>query len=181
MPIRLQPKWHNPQASRAFPVNFMPREDDFRITPSVLDRLLDEEPRVPEESPKSRAASLSDLRQSVRRDLEWLLNTRRIPADDRGLEEAQRSVAFYGVPDFTGVSANRPAEIKSLTGSIETAIKHFEPRFLDVKVTLEPPNALERHLRFRIEARLDVDPVPEPITFDSVMEAGSGSFSIVEK
>lgn len=157
-------------------------DNEIRITPSVLDRLLDFEPNLSSEAPKSRSKSLRDLKTSVRRDLEWLLNSRQnvweIPDN---LEEINNSIAVYGLPDFTGASAKSSAEQKRLVKQIETAIKIFEPRFLDLKVTLEPSNTLERLLRFRIDARLDVKPIPEPISFDTVFQFGSSEFSVVEK
>lgn len=159
----------------------MPRTDnEVRVTPSLLDRLIDLEPKETREAPKSRSTSVQELRQAVRRDVEWLLNTRCF-YDEDGMEEALRSVAFYGLPDFTGLSANNHIEQKSLTKSIETAIRNFEPRFLDVKVTLDPPNSVDRQFKFRIEARLDVDPIPEPIAFDSVLQLGGGGFVVTEK
>ena len=45
-------------------------DSNIRITPSVLDRLIDYDPRESRESPKSRSASLMELKASVRRDLE---------------------------------------------------------------------------------------------------------------
>ena len=56
-------------------------DNEVRITPSVFDRLLDFEPQLTSEAPKSRAKSLRELKQSVRRDIEWLLNTRRTPME----------------------------------------------------------------------------------------------------
>lgn len=157
-------------------------DNEIRITPSVLDRLLDFEPKESKEAPKSRSKSLRELKLSVRRDLEWLLNTRCYPEDvDPGLEEVLKSVIFYGLPDFTGVSAKSHIEQKRLSQAVESAIKNFEPRFIDLKVTLEPIDNIDRLLRFRIEARLDIDPVPEPIVFDTVLQLGSGEFAIKEK
>jgi type VI secretion system protein ImpF len=156
-------------------------DSEIRVTPSILDRLIDADPRVSEEAPKSRSASLRDLRDSVRRDLEWLLNTRCYLDASIELEEAQRSVAFYGLPDFTGLGAKNPAEQKRLSSAVETALKNFEPRFIDLKVTLEPLSNVDRQLKFHIEARLDVEPAPEPIAFDTVLELGSGEFSVTEK
>jgi type VI secretion system protein ImpF len=157
-------------------------ENEFRVTLSVLDRLLDYDPRESREAPRSRSASLRELRQSVRRDLEWLLNTRTRPnLPEEGLEEARRSVAWYGLRDLTGVAAKSQQEQNRLKKELESAISVFEPRFLDVKITLEPPDSTDRQLRFRIEARLDVDPTPEPIAFDSVLETGSGEFALIER
>lgn len=120
-------------------------ENQKQITPSVLDRLIDLDPRESREPPRTRPTSVADLRVAVRRDLEWLLNTRTAmnPADSP-LEEARKSVAFYGLPDFTGIGASSNIEQRRLIESLENAITTFEPRFLDVKIVLEPMNQLER-------------------------------------
>lgn len=157
-------------------------DNEILITPSILDRLLDYEPDVSREALKSRTKSLRDLKLSVRRDLEWLLNSRCYPEQiDERLEEVLKSVIVYGLPDITGISAKSHVEQKQLSKSLETAIKNFEPRFLDLKVTLEPVNSIDRMLKFRIEARLNVEPTPEPIAFDTVLELGSGEFEVKEK
>lgn len=118
----------------------------------------------------------------MRRDLEWLLNTRcHTETLDDLLEEAPNSIAFYGLPDFTGVSVNSHIEQKRMTSAIEDAIRRFEPRFMNIKVTLEPIDNIDRQLRFRIEASLDIEPTPEPIVFDSVLSPGSGGFEVIEK
>lgn len=157
-------------------------DNEIRITPSVLDRLLDYEPNLSSEAPKSRSKTLRDLKASVRRDLEWLLNTRRyIGKIPDNLEEVHKSVIAYGLPDFTSASTQNTVEQKKLIKQIETALKYFEPRFLDLKVTLEPIDGYERALKFRIDARLDIDPVPEPISFDTVLQLGSSDFSVKEK
>jgi type VI secretion system protein ImpF len=157
-------------------------DNEIRVTPSVIDRLIDLEPRQSKESPKSRSTSLRELKQAIRRDLEWLLNTRCFTEqiDDR-LEEVKNSVAYYGLPDFTGVSAKSHLEQKRMTKAIENALKIFEPRFIDLKVTLEPIDSFDRQLKFRIEARLDIEPTPEPVAFDTVLQLGSGNFAIIEK
>lgn len=157
-------------------------DNEIRITPSVLDRLLDFEPDVSREAPKSRSKSLRELKLSVRRDLEWLLNTRTVNVEiDERLQELKKSVLTYGLPDITGISAKNHLEQKRLSLAIENAIRTFEPRFLDVRVTLEPINNIDRSLKFRIEARLNVEPTPEPIAFDTVLQLGSGDFEVIEK
>lgn len=157
-------------------------ESDVLVTPSVLDRLIDLDPSRSQDGPKSRATSVRELKASVRRDIEWLLNTRCYLEDDENMpEEVKKSVAFYGLPDFTGLSAKNHHEQKRLSKSLETALKYFEPRFLDLKVSLEPINNVDRQIKFRIEARLDIEPAPEPIAFDTVLQIGSGEFAIQER
>ena len=70
------------------------------------------------------------------------------------LKKFNKSVAIYGLPDFTGVSAKSHLEQKRMTQAMRTAIKNFEPRFLDLRVTLEPISTTDKSLRFRIEANL---------------------------
>ncbi|MBX7172997.1 MAG: type VI secretion system baseplate subunit TssE [Pyrinomonadaceae bacterium] len=161
----------------------MSRTDhEIRITPSVLDRLIDFEPKETKEAPKSRSRSLAELKLSVKRDLEWLLNTRHMAYEiPESLEETNKSVLLYGLPDFTGFTPRNPNEQKHLIKSLENAIKFFEPRFLDVKISVEPISNVERVLKFKIEARLDVEPTPEPIVFDTVLQLGSGDFEIKER
>lgn len=155
--------------------------EDIRITPSVVDRLIDLDPKVSTEVPKSRSQSLSDLKQSVRRDLEWLLNTRhnpdKVPED---LEEVNKSLAVYGIPDFTGLSSKSGEDRKNLTKSVEKALRVFEPRFMNLRVSLEESSSGIRGIRFRIQATLKVEPTPEPIVFDTTLEVTKGEFQVRE-
>lgn len=158
------------------------RDNEIRITPSIVDRLLDFEPRVSSEAPKSRSQGLRELKQSVRRDLEWLLNTRhsaeKVPD---GLEEVNKSIAVYGLPDFTGLSSKNIDDRKSLIRNIETALKNFEPRFMNLKVALVESDEQERGVKFQIQAILRIEPTPEPVVFDTVLQVGSGEFKVEEK
>lgn len=157
------------------------RESEIKITPSILDRLIDLEPKNANEAPKSRSRSIEELKQSVKRDLEWLLNTRhtadKIPED---LEEVSKSIAIYGLPDFTGMSSRDSDDRKNLIRNVETALRVFEPRFMNLKVTLEDIETGERGVRFRIQAALRVEPTPEPVVFDTVLQMGSGEFEVRE-
>jgi type VI secretion system protein ImpF len=154
-------------------------EGEVRITPSVLDRLIDDEPEVTREPPTSRLKSLRQLKQSVRRDLEWLLNTRRlvdeIPDD---LKHVRDSVIAFGLPDFTAASVASTADQNRVRRMVEAAIERFEPLLKDVMVTVEPGREFERSLHFRISANLQVEPDPEPVTFDTTLHPWSVEFKI---
>ncbi len=168
---------------------------DIRVIPSVLDRLLDHEPEVSSEPVPSRAQGLRQMKQSLRRDLEWLLNARQSSpilshaesADHSGAttaaaaasaHELQRSLIFYGLPDFSSASSLSVSDQRRISRAIETAVAKFEPRLSDVVVTLLPMRETERALRFRIDARLHVEPAPEPVTFDTVLHIHSGEYRI---
>jgi type VI secretion system protein ImpF len=147
------------------------------ITVSLLDRLIDVEPDNRMENPLSRAQSVRLLKNSVRRDLEWLLNTRRI-ADppDEGLKEVNRSTYVYGLPDLSAISIGSSGDRNRLVRQLLATISMFEPRLANVRVVLvETPDSGKKDVRMRIEAILRMDPVPEPISFDTVIELKSGS------
>ncbi len=145
------------------------------VRESVLDRLLDDEPDLRQHDPPPRMrGATTRLFQAVRRDLEWLLSTRLTWVDEKLLayEHASRSVAAYGLQDFSHESAADFDSRLRLKRAIEESIARFEPRLTRVVVTPEPPVPHERALRFRIDAVLRVDPLREPISFDTVVEAG---------
>lgn len=156
----------------------MPRAmGETTITISALDRLIDLEPENRVENPLSRTQSVRLLKSAVRRDLEWLLNTRRI-ADppDEGLKEINRSVYVYGLSDLSALTMAATADRNRLVRQVLATINLFEPRLTNVRlVMVETPDAGKKDVRLRIEAMLRMDPVPEPVTFDTVIELKSGS------
>jgi type VI secretion system protein ImpF len=158
----------------------MPRTDnEVRVTPSVLDRLLDYEPEISREPIASRAKSLREFKQAVKRDLEWLLNTRQVAEEfPPEMKQVRHSLAAYGLPDFSNVSTKNPTDQKQMLHQIEEAISFFEPRLEDVVVTLEPSRDTERAMHFHIDARLRVEPAPEPVMFDTVLQLGSGQYVV---
>src|SRR5262245_34795135 len=153
---------------------------DQPLVPSVLDRLLDEDPTVSREPAKTRNQVLRELKQSVRRDLENLLNTRRRCLSwPSGLGELDRSLVNYGIPDFTSISVGSADVRAEFCRIIEAVIREYEPRFKTVHVKLlDNAEPLDRTLRFRIDALLRVDPAPEPVVFDSALEPTTGSFAV---
>jgi type VI secretion system protein ImpF len=154
--------------------------DDQPLMPSVLDRLLDDEPENTQETPKSRHQVLRELKQSVRRDLENLLNTRwRCVAWPPNLDEVELSLVNYGIPDFTGVNMAAPSERERLRQIVERIVRKFEPRFKSVKVRLlDNVDDTDRTLRFRIDALLHAEPAPEPVVFDSQLEPATNDFEV---
>jgi len=147
------------------------------ITVSVLDRLIDLEPTNRMESPLSRSQSVRLLKSSVRRDLEWLLNSRRIvDLPDESLKEVNRSTYTYGLPDLSALTMLAAGDRNRLVRQVLATISQFEPRLTNVRlVMVEAPDAAKKDVRLRIEAMLRMDPVPEPITFDTVIELKSGN------
>ncbi len=139
----------------------------------LLDRLIDDAPDQERDPPLSSAEALEALRASVRRDLEALLNARRRwrswPAE---YTELARSPLGFGIPDFTAGAMNEPGRREALRAEVEETIRRFEPRLVRVSVSMvEGQNKLEATLRLRIDGLLHAEPAPEPVAFDTTVDA----------
>ncbi len=153
-----------------------------KLRPSILDRLIDNEPDNNVEKDSDQHQKLKQLRNSVRRDLENLLNTRfRMiePADE--YSELKKSLLNYGLPDLATVNISDKIKQKEFVDHLQSILIDFEPRFKSVKVNyLENANALDRSLRFRIDATLYADPSPEIVVFDSIVEPVTRTVNVEE-
>jgi len=150
------------------------------IALSTLDRLIDEDPEISVEPLPTRSQSVRQLKEAVRRDLEWLLNTRRIAVPPvESLKEVNRSLYVYGLPDFTAYSLSSPKDQVKLVRHLQSTVKLFEPRLAQVRVaSLEDSAPAPRTLRFRIEGLLIMEPAPEHISFDTVLELANGEYEV---
>lgn len=149
--------------------------------PSLIDRLIDRNPGESADAPVSRETSIAQYRASVSRDVEWLLNARQsileIPA---GLEEVPRSVLAYGLPDLTSIGTDTPEARSGLVRQIERTIRLFEPRMSQVRVRASETPDGHRQIRLTIDGMLEMDPEPERVVFDTVVELARGDFSVDE-
>jgi len=149
------------------------------LTPSIFDRLLDFDPSRSVEAISSRNQVIKELRESVRRDLEFLLNTRK-RCGEQSVEWAdlEYNVLNYGIPDATGINMESEDARDEFAKVIERIIAKFEPRFKSVSITVSNANSIDRTFRFRIDALLKVEPAVKPIVFDSSLEPVTRSFSV---
>jgi type VI secretion system protein ImpF len=157
----------------------MPRPDiEQPLVPSVLDRLVDLEPKISTEPPASRSRSLVQVKDAVKRDLEWLLNSKQTLGALTGLPHLDASAWSYGLADLSASSLTSAVDRERLRLAIEAAIRRFEPRLEGVEVTPVEARASDRSIRFRIDAMLRVDPAPEPVTFDSMLQLTTKAFHV---
>ena len=161
----------------------MPPNDSGRaVQLSILDRLTDDEPGVRTEAPITREKSVRMMRAAVQRDLEALLNTIRIAeAVPETYTELRDSLRLYGLPDINSISLQNQQDEERLLRGLERAIQQFEPRLSRVRVT-----SYDRILKslqiveFHVEAMLMIEPAPERIAFDTILEIGKGSYRVKE-
>lgn len=146
----------------------------------LLDRLIDTAPDDPRDPPLSAAEATGLLRRSVRRDLEALLNARRRWRSwPQAYRELAQSPAGFGITDFAAGAFNDPGRRDRLRAEIEQAIRRFEPRLAQIRVVLlDGENTLDPTLRLRIEGWLRVEPAPEPIAFDTLVDTATAEVEV---
>ncbi len=144
------------------------------VTQSLLDRLT-----AVEEWPATRSQSVRFFRDALKRDLEWLLNTRQAPMPELASYPAARaSILNFGLPDITALGLTSASDHRQLRLAIEACLRNFEPRLMNVRVTIEEADKTDRRLRFHIEGIMKLDPAPEEIAFDTVLELSSGEYKV---
>ncbi len=159
------------------------KKDTPRALLSVLDRLIDHRPDQAVEATPTAAQALEALRDAVRRDIEWLMNAReRCRGWPASLDYIDESVVGYGLPDFSITSLQGGNWRNNVCRQIEGTIRHFEPRLSNVRVTLaEDGDRADRSARFRIDALLQADPAPEPVSYDSTVEPTTRRVAVVSR
>lgn len=151
-----------------------------RLLPSLLDRLIDDDPGVSTEPEWAQVQSIDMLKAAVQRDLEALLNTKQTL--DENLEdfpEAESSILSFGLPDNVLNSVAGPDTYDQVRRAVELAIRRFESRLADVRIVVLPPeNESDRQIRLQLDARLRVEPTPEPVRFDTVFRQDTGQCQV---
>lgn len=127
-------------------------------------------------------------RASVRQDLEWLLNTRRvpdppfrIPRPGEEVPPVEESVYCYGLPDFTQMNLSpgkNSLDQDRLSGIILRTIELFEPRMIAVQVSMRSRQAEGSALHFQVSGKLKMDPKPEPVSYDTTLDVLRGEYAV---
>lgn len=168
-----------------------------RLQPALLDRLIDDEPDQSKEPPHKRVIDENRLRDSVKRDLAWLLgasNRSAAPWPERWIAtspELANSVLNFGITDIVGraVASIEREQIVELERRVRQAILDFEPRLRrhSLRVTrLDPQGDSEatariaggRYLAFRIEGELQAYPVQLHLLLEAAVDVETGNAKI---
>jgi type VI secretion system protein ImpF len=156
-----------------------------RLQPSLLDRLTDNDPERKQESRDARVLSPTRLRDCVRRDLAWLLNTTHLKAM-QDLDEhpnVARSVLNYGMPDLAGRTVSG-VNTAALEQAIRKAIIDFEPRLvaktLRVKLFVDEKQMSHNTMAFDIEAELWAQPLPLRLFLRTSVDLESGTIDVAD-
>jgi len=149
-------------------------KSEILITQSLVDRLTQTD-----QWPETRASSISMYRDSMKRDLEWLLNTRKpVIPELESYPATAASVLNYGLPDLHSFDGSQGKEQNALTVALEKCIRTYEPRIKQPRVFLARSDLLSRSLRFHIEGEITYESMEEEIKFDTVLEMISGEYEV---
>jgi type VI secretion system protein ImpF len=149
------------------------------FAPGLLDRLMGDRAQASAAGGAPRL-SVEQLKDSIARDLEALLNTRvAIPEHAfAAYPEARRSILNYGLADFAGLCLTSSEDRAAICASLKAAIETHEPRLTEVSASLEPDAGNVNRLAFVITARLQLSPAAEPVNFNAVLQPSSLHYSI---
>ena len=128
------------------------------LLPSLKDRLFDPDAMGTRAMP---GYNLEQVLDSVRDDLEDLLNTRRsFQLSETKYPELALSIATYGLPDLTSLDTASLAKRDAIGRILEKVIALYEPRLRNIRAVMEPPRPNELSATFRIDADLRSRPGP---------------------
>jgi len=147
---------------------------ETHVRAPLFDRLTDLDPGSTAEPRPFRTLSRRGLRESVRRELERLLNTRSSLPVDQLEKREELTVLEYGMPDLSAFSAADPEDQRRLAAVVTRAVTAFEPRLREVRAVFERLEDAGREASLRIEAVLTVDEVSEPIAFPTLLSVKGG-------
>lgn len=125
--------------------------------------------------------SMRRLRESVQRDLAWLLNSASLDTieDLTHYPHVARSVLNFGMPSFAG-TALHSVDVKATARRIRETIEQFEPRLSRVQVTPQANDTQtdEMTIAFRIEAELWGQPTSQHLVLKTSIDVESGDVNI---
>lgn len=144
-------------------------QDEKQLLPSILDRLLTEDTGT--DAP-SRYQLIEELKESVRRDLQALLNSRARPLTWSPLHtELEHSILNYGTPDLSSTKFASEEDLAAFQTKLAEVIKAHEPRFSAVEVVeSKKHDGIDRTIRLSIKATLHANEIVKEIVFDSDLE-----------
>ena len=158
-----------------------------RLQPALFDRLIDEQPEQSFEAPAERTITKAKLRQSVLRDLRWLLNANAGLShltDEGPLAHVRSSTLNFGSRSLSGQLVSK-VELVDLERSIYQAIIDFEPRILPdtLRVSaIAKGDPLEQHnvLEFEIYGQLWAQPFPLELLLKTDLDLETGLIELWE-
>lgn len=116
-----------------------------------------------------------DVAESIRMELERLLNTRRTVRK----HTAPASVIDYGINDWSALYGDREEDRRALMRDVRLSVEHFEPRLRITALDAQAIPGQRRSLLLRIAGQLRHGTDVQPLEF--VMTLGESSFEVLNE
>jgi type VI secretion system protein ImpF len=141
--------------------------------PGLLDRLLGSHTG-------GRYLTQEQLKESVARDLEVLLNTRTAVPQHllQAYPECAASILDFGLADFAGLSPGSSEDRQRICNSVRQAVERHEPRLCNVRVALAERSGAVNRIDLVIAGRLRVPGFQEAVSFSVALQPSSLHYSI---
>ncbi|GLU39992.1 type VI secretion system baseplate subunit TssE [Pseudomonas sp. NBRC 100443] len=151
-----------------------------KLMPTLLDRLLDDQPHQQREALDQRLYSLAEYKARVVRDLEILVNTRQclLAGGLEAFPQLRGSILEYGMPDFTSKGVLNPEDRLQIQRQLERAIEIGDRRFRNVRVQLLNQQLSQRMLTFRVDALLRLHDATRQVSFDAVLQVNTQEYKV---
>ncbi len=145
----------------------------------LFERLIDPNPASSKEPRPLRSYNRPQLRESIRRELVRMLNTRcSIP--EQLLWSREQTTIDYGIPDFAMVSPNSSRDRRHIAQVLQKIIPTLEPRLKDVRITVGEFVDEYKALWLRIEAMMVTESIREPVSFPVLVRKNNGEYQVHE-
>jgi type VI secretion system lysozyme-like protein len=132
----------------------------------LFEKLTDLDPRSGRDPQLFRVQGLDDLKDSVRRELERLIDTRRfVTFEQSAATSPPNTVLEYGIPDWTTLG---PFDVVAQAGyarALRDAIRVYEPRLHNPMVKAVKDTKRPDKLNFVISGELHLGTMIEPVSF----------------
>jgi type VI secretion system protein ImpF len=157
-----------------------------RLQPSLLDRLIDDDPTSRVESREQRVFAMAKLRELVLRDLAWLLNCESLEniEDLDAFPYVKRSVVNFGVPALSGTTLSG-TNLAKLERRVLDAVSVFEPRILGDSVAVRAyktdSEMSKKSLSIEIEGELWAQPIPLRLFLRTEVDLDTGTVTVKEQ
>lgn len=149
-------------------------------SPSLLDKLLGEAGDAPAKAGASPRFGLEQVKDSVARDIEMLLNAHAVfsPEDLAEFPHASKSLLTLGLADLSAMSLASDRDRLRITNSISRTLAEHDRRLTQVEVRVRESKSVVGGLTFSIRARLQLQPDSQPVIFDAVLQPGSHRYAV---
>lgn len=152
---------------------------------SLLDRLTDDAPTSRVEARDRRAVTIEGIRQSVKRDLSWLMNSVNLDSS-QSLDDwpgVKAAVVNFGIPSLSGLALSG-IEPGKLERALRDALIAFEPRLLGrslrVSLDIHEDEMSAAAVSFLIDGELYATPEPERIRLRTQLDLDLGTVTVQE-